>query len=271
MRRRRYTEHPLFNPVIERLYLAFDVKPLPDRAVRWLDMPPAEFETRGIEEGSHRRVYELNDDIYEHMAWHAMCWDADHRPTLWYFLPRILDELVGRAVRTHQQRLEQLSLSSVYSNIDLEMLAERLRLSSWLQWPEPQRQAVEDVFVHLWRWSIDEQHYLADLYLELLLVLEFDPVQLLKQWLESPLPASAITIANFALHHQFDLINLRIVNWKHALDPEAQRKTIQWLISQEVTDHIESAFFKSSSEKDRADLSLSLDVLSAMRGIFQTK
>lgn len=124
---RRYVDHPRLNPLIERLYLAFKARPLADQAVRWLDMPAPDFEQRALAEAS-RPVEEMSEDIYAHLAWHAMCWDADHLPTLWYFLPRPMDDAVCEIVMP--QRVAS-------AHVPPEVLADRLILAQRqrMRWP----------------------------------------------------------------------------------------------------------------------------------------
>lgn len=261
---RRYVDHPEFNRLVERLYGAFAGRAPEGRVVKWVDMVRPEFEAKCVAEVSRRAVWELSDDVYREVAWHAYCWDFDHGATAWYFLPRMLEaEVAGRVMPSPYLLLDRPDAIAV----DLQMLADRLTHLRWRDWPAEQRGAVEAVLAGLWRWELARQAVGADSTTAMLIGLGFDLVSVLREWLGEG-AGGALLVARFVSNHQIDGANGTIGMWGADGDrppAEVERAIIAWLVGGRVAEAIEEAFFAAGSEEERQTLSLAVDVLGTLR------
>lgn len=148
-----HTLHAELTPVIERLYRAFPLSPLGDRCLRWMDMTSPEWELRLTSEGKGRQVRNLTEEAFDHLGWHAMCWDAEHPETVQFFLPRLVDEIVAH-------RLDYSRAKSPV--VELEMLSEKLAGHDWRHWPAGRGEVLAGTFLAVWRHARVDRPWAGD-------------------------------------------------------------------------------------------------------------
>lgn len=84
---------PEVRTALDRLYPLFRAPKAGRRVNNWIDGMHSAEERVGLEAaGSRKPVKELTEPEFDHLAWHAACWDGEHPDALTYFLPRVLDE-----------------------------------------------------------------------------------------------------------------------------------------------------------------------------------
>lgn len=207
-----------------------------------------------------KRLGELTSEEFDHLAWHAMCWDQSPE-AIQYFLPRMLDDLAYRK----QRRMDGAMLMLAF--ID----------AGWKQWPSHQAEAVRRWFAAWWdaaMWfpdspidgrSIRSAARERDVVsiLPLLGLLEFDLPSLLHAWPGHPSPHRLSHLIRLIEDFKWNTLDGTIPDWSRlwgnvGVHIDTQNAVVSWLRSKPIHDWLEAAFFAATDDKERTRISTAM-------------
>lgn len=254
-----YTKHPEVAAALRRLYAAVRVKPTPDDVRRWLDLCYPQFEERAIAEATGGGVATLSDDVYKHLAWHAMCWDSTTRETVWYFLPRMLEywAWLGTIAPAGPEPVDAVPPG---------MLAKILADSRLDEWPENVRKPTEDLLLAVCRHG-GSNPFVSSLF-ELLIPL-FGVGRLREEWerwefLErARILAAVVRDVGGTSGKRSEWWSRLWGDWGVSADDRTAAR--RWLLEDESLRLLQNAFFATRDEGDRRLLSEAEQMLTFLR------
>jgi hypothetical protein len=259
-----HTDHPMLTPVIDALYSAFYVSPLGDRVECWIDLCSEEYWQKLVAEGRSRMVRNLTEETFDHLSWHAMCWDRDHPETVWYFLPRLLDQQVASVF--HRKVSEP--------QVKIEMLCEIIYGLDWRQWPNGRGVALEDAWRQIWRYATVEKRRerYGDSVTALLLAVGFEVAELraeLSRWSiceGADVMAEAVSDSVKGTGAIDTLDGWAEIWGNFGVTLERRLAMVEWFRDPATMELLEAGFFASTEPEQQARISEASQLLGTVSG-----
>lgn len=153
-----------------------------------------------------------------------------------HFLPRILELAASAAGRSH-------------IGLDLDLIAGKLAMAGWPDWPAPERAALAGYAEAFWArvLAIEPEEWRASLGLPALAQMVPAPAALLARWSMDPSRTAALQLADFVCDHWSDIVRHGSLRGPWAAHP-AERTVRAWLTDPACMAALEDAFARWSSD-----------------------
>jgi hypothetical protein len=263
-----HTNHPELAPLIARIYHLFDEHPERQRIEFWFDQPGPEFEAKCRREAPGLPVVRLSQDVFDDLGWHALSNDAGYLPTIFYFLPRMLDEAIYGLIEWRYSAESGRSSPRV----PLEMIFDVMVKQQWQTWRQKKVEALDACFMALWRCTVSRRRQCEQDMFGLLIAAGYSLATLQNRLAQWPETLAACAIAQLICHQWNSSKSPRRFDcwdslWGNTLkvDLSRQEEVVRWLGDLSTRQRLEDAFFSASGAEDVEFLSEAIAILDARR------
>lgn len=206
-----------------------------------------------------KTLVQLTQEEYEHLGWHAMCWDRSNPDAVQYFLPRFL---------------EDISTGHLAGPVPAELLMQALVDSNWQAWKPIEVEPVHRWFVAMWdramwqtpRWFGGDAARPASEVFQWLAYVGVDVPPFMQAWQTHRSPYALLHLVSFILDCDWPL-QTGALGWDKVWDSEVpasvQSLIIRWLQSAEIRDWLERAFFETTDAEIGRWISMAIEMLPA--------